>query len=142
MHELAICQALMVQLQQSAAVHGESDIERVVLSIGPLSGVEPALLQRAFEIARTGTVAGSAQLEIHTGPVRVSCRSCGAESAAAPNRLLCGACGDWRVSVTAGEELLLLRLEFSATPRDPDRGTRCAQPNEGIESCATPVAAR
>jgi hydrogenase nickel incorporation protein HypA/HybF len=140
MHELAICQALMAQLQQSAADHGEAVIERVVLSVGPLSGVEPALLQRAFEIARAGTVAGAAQLEIHTGQVRVHCRVCGGDSGAMANRLLCGVCGNWRVNVTAGEELLLLRLELSTTPRDPGQGARDAHPDEGNKPCAIPAA--
>lgn len=30
----------------------------------------------------------------------------------APNRLVCGACGDWRVGLLAGDELLLLSIEF------------------------------
>lgn len=118
MHELAICQALMAQLEQSAAAQGAAVIERVVLSVGPLSGVEPLLLQRAFEVARAGTVAGAAELEIHTGPVRGHCRTCGADNEAVANRLLCGACGDWRVNLTAGDELLLLRLEYSRQVSD------------------------
>jgi hydrogenase nickel incorporation protein HypA/HybF len=120
MHELAICQELMTQLEQAAAPHHPAVIERVLLSVGALSGVEPALLKRAFEIARAGTLAADAELEIQTGPVRVRCTSCGQESDARANRLLCAPCGDWRVKVIAGEELLLLSLDLStaAPPRN------------------------
>jgi hydrogenase nickel incorporation protein HypA/HybF len=119
MHELAICQALMTQLEQAAAPHEPAVIERVVLSVGALSGVEPALLTRAFEVARAGTIAEGASLEIRTGPVRVRCTSCGQESEARANRLLCAACGEWRVSVVSGEELLLLSLDLSTAKEEP-----------------------
>ena len=41
-------------------------IERIVLEVGPLSGVEPALLARAFEVARAGSCAAGAALSIET----------------------------------------------------------------------------
>jgi hydrogenase nickel incorporation protein HypA/HybF len=111
-HELAVCQGLMRQVEQVAAAHGASAVELVILQIGELSGVEPPLLERAFEIARAGTVAEDAELEIRTGPVVVQCRECGGKSAVPPNRLLCSYCGEWRVRVVEGEELLLLSVEL------------------------------
>ena len=112
MHELAVCQGLMRQVEQVAAAHGATAVEHIVLQIGGLSGVEPPLLERAFEIARAGTVAQDAELEIRTGPVVVQCRECGGKSAVPPNRLLCSYCGEWRVRVVEGEELLLLSVEL------------------------------
>jgi hydrogenase nickel incorporation protein HypA/HybF len=49
-------------------------------------------------------------------PVRVRCRSCSAETGAQPNRLVCGACGDWQVDVIAGEEMVLTRVEIETEP--------------------------
>jgi len=112
-HELAICQALMTQVEQLAEENAARAVDHILVEAGPLSGVEPPLLHRAFEIARAGTVASAAQLEIRSGPVRVSCRTCGAESEAAANRLLCADCDDWQVNVTAGEELMLISVELS-----------------------------
>jgi hydrogenase nickel incorporation protein HypA/HybF len=112
MHELAVCQGLMRQVQRVAAEQGASSVERIVLQIGGLSGVEPPLLARAFEIARVGTVAAEAELEMRNGPVTVRCRECGSSGAVEINRLLCPECGDWRVRVTGGEELLLLSIEI------------------------------
>ena len=128
MHELAICQALMTQVQQVAEKHGAQAVERIVLKVGRLSGVEPDLLKLAFEVARVGTVADTAELEIGSVPVEVKCRTCGAESEAVPNRLLCSNCGDWQVNVTAGEELLLVSLEL-AHP-SPDCGNLPAPWND------------
>ena len=74
--------------------------------------MEPDLLQRAFPIAAAGTVADHAQLVLDTVPIRVRCESCGAESEAAPNRLLCGACGDWHTQLLSGDEMLLASVEL------------------------------
>jgi hydrogenase nickel incorporation protein HypA/HybF len=113
MHEMSICQALMDQVERIASEQDASRVDRIVLSIGPLSGVEPELLSRAYEVSRAGTVAESAELEIETGPIVVECRSCGASGEAEVSRLVCPSCGDWQVNLTQGDELLLLRLEIS-----------------------------
>jgi hydrogenase nickel incorporation protein HypA/HybF len=116
MHELAVCQGLIRQVERIARQEGATQVDSIVLSIGPLAGVEPPLLDRAFEIARMGTVAQSAELEIGTGPIVVECRTCGSSGEASVNRLLCPACGDWRVSVRQGEEMTLMRVELSGIP--------------------------
>ena len=121
MHELAICQGLINQAERIARQEGASQVDSIVLSIGPLSGVEPPLLDRAFEIARMGTMAENAELEIQTGPIVVKCRICGSSGEASSNRLLCPNCGDWRVSVEQGEEMLLLRLELSGITGERDQ---------------------
>ena len=113
MHELSICQGLIRELERVASEHRAMAVERVVLSVGPLSGVEGALLERAFSVARIGTLAEGAELEVQTGPVRVSCRVCGEESEAEPHRLLCGHCGGWQTNLVAGDELLLKQVELS-----------------------------
>ena len=113
MHELSVCQALMTQLEQIAAREGAIRIERVCVQIGPLSGLEPELLRQAFSIARAGSLAGDAHLDLELMPLRVRCRSCGAESDAEPRRLVCAACGDYRTQVIAGDELLLSRVELT-----------------------------
>lgn len=113
MHEMSICQGLMDQVERIAAEQNANRVDSIVLSIGPLSGVEPVLLNRAYEVARLHTVAENADLEIETGPIVVECRGCGAKGEAEVNRLLCGSCGNWQVNLIQGDELLLLRLEVS-----------------------------
>lgn len=117
MHELSVCLALIEQVESIAREHGSNRVERIGLHIGPLSGVEPALLENAFPLAAAGTVAEHATLTIEPAPVRVRCDECGAETDAAPNRLICGNCGGYRTSLTGGDEMLLANLELSV----PDR---------------------
>jgi len=112
MHELAVCQGLMGQVNQIAVREHAERITLIRLSIGPLSGVEARLLRDAFPIAAAGSVAEAAELEIEEQPVRVRCLSCGAESHAQANRLVCGQCGDYRTQLLSGDEMLLTSLEL------------------------------
>jgi hydrogenase nickel incorporation protein HypA/HybF len=118
MHELSICQSLLDQVETIARGHRAARVERILLHVGPLAGVEPALLRHAYPLAAAGTIAESAELVIEETEVRVQCLDCGAESAAAPNRLLCGACGGFRTRLVSGDQLVLARLELQI----PDEG--------------------
>ena len=113
MHELSICLALMQQVERIAREHEAASIDRIVLQVGPLSGVEAPLLERAWPLASSGTLAQQAQLVIETAPVRVRCTQCDAVSNVIPNRLLCSACGDFRTRLISGDEMLLVNLELS-----------------------------
>jgi hydrogenase nickel incorporation protein HypA/HybF len=112
MHEFAICQSLIAEAGRVAAAHNASEVTGIVVAVGPLSGVEAPLLARAFEIARTGTIAERAVLDIEIVPISVWCGDCGAASAAGVNALLCGRCGTWQVDLNSGDELLLKRVEL------------------------------
>ncbi len=113
MHELSVCLALMQQVESIAAQHGARRVETISLRIGPLSGIEPALLENAFPLAATGTVADGARLAIEHSEIVVRCTECGACSTVAPNRLVCGECGDFRTRLESGDEMLLASLELA-----------------------------
>jgi hydrogenase nickel incorporation protein HypA/HybF len=114
-HELAICESILTQVLAIADVHGGCQVGRISLKIGPLSGVEPHLLLRAFPLVAAGTQCEAAIVEIEEIAVRVACRLCGAVSGAKSNRLLCGECGTWQVTLVNGDEMLLERVELLDT---------------------------
>lgn len=112
MHELAICEGLIRQVSAVASEHRASRVTRITLQVGPLSGIEGPQLARAFTVARCGTVAELAELEIETPPVVVWCKACGVESEAAVNQLLCATCGGWQVTLRSGNEMILKSLQL------------------------------
>jgi len=117
MHELAICQSILAQaiLAQALTVaefHKSREIGKIRLRIGPLAGVEPDLLKFAFPNVAAGTLGARAELTIETSGVSVECRICGVVSEVPPNRLLCVACGAWRVAVLRGDEMSLDGVEL------------------------------
>lgn len=121
MHELSVCLSLMQQVEQIARERNAKRVTRITLSVGPLSGVEPDLLQHAYPLATAETVAADAELVIETSAVVVRCSQCDSETTVAANKLLCGACGDFRTRVIAGDELTLMRVELdrATTPLEP-----------------------
>jgi len=119
MHEYSVCMALLEQVERIAREQQAHRVERIVLQLGPLSGVEAPLLERAWPLAAAGSIAADAELVIDTAPVRVHCTQCGAESEAQPNRLLCASCGDYRTRLISGDEMLLANLELAQIDRQP-----------------------
>lgn len=113
MHELAVCQGMLDQVTRIAADHRATGVNRILVKIGALSGVEPELLRQTFPLASAGTVAAAAELAIETAAIRVRCDTCGAETEALPNRLTCGACGDWHTRVISGDEMMLMSVDLT-----------------------------
>ena len=116
MHELSICQALIEQVEAVARKEGALQVVQVRVGIGPLSGVEPQLLQQAFTLARAGSIAATASLLIDHLPVKVSCSECGQETEAGVANLACGNCGDWHTRLVSGDEMLLTQVELVREP--------------------------
>ena len=112
MHELAICQSLMDQVETIALERNAQSVTLIVVAMGPLSGVEAQLLKNAYPLASAGTVAENAELVIEYLPIRVRCTQCDSESDALPNKLVCKQCGDWRTTLISGDELMLMSVEL------------------------------
>ncbi|NWG86245.1 MAG: hydrogenase maturation nickel metallochaperone HypA [Hydrogenophilaceae bacterium] len=112
MHELSVAQALIDEVEALIDRHQANAAVRIRLRIGPLAGVVPALLTSAFPLAAAGSRLENAELDLIEAPIRVRCQTCGSETEAAINRLLCAACGDWHTQVVSGDELLLESVEL------------------------------
>jgi hydrogenase nickel incorporation protein HypA/HybF len=113
MHELSVCYALVEQAEVIARQR-KSRVTRLLLRIGPLSGVEAELLRRAFPLASAGSVCEGATLDIEDAPISVYCPGCEATSAVAANKLICPECGNWRTSLVSGDEMVLQSVELEA----------------------------
>ena len=116
MHELAVAQALVEQVEAVIDQHGATQASSIRVRIGPMAGVVPDLLAHAFPLAAAGSRLEHAKLEFAHAAINVRCETCGAESEAAMNRLLCGTCGDWHTQVVSGDELLLESVELETAP--------------------------
>ena len=102
----------MDQVTAIAKEHRAEQIACITVRIGPLSGIEPRLLESAFTISRAGTLAEAAELLMETQPIRVRCENCGMETEASANNLTCGSCGAYDTKLLSGDELILARVEL------------------------------
>lgn len=122
----------MEQVENIALEEQADHVTAIHLGIGPLSGVEPRLLEQAFSIARAGSIAADAELVIESRPVRVTCKQCGQATDALPNRLICGNCGDWHTTLISGDEMILERVELTGSATtEPSTGTITGQASNG-----------
>jgi hydrogenase nickel incorporation protein HypA/HybF len=107
-HELSVAQSLIDVLVEKLASEPIAAVEAVYVSVGQLSGVDPAALKSAFHIAAGGTIVQGAVLEIQDVPVRIWCSRCNAERGVASLRdLRCTECGQASNDLRAGRELFV-----------------------------------
>ena len=109
----------MSQVEAIARDNQAVRVTAITLGLGPLSRVEAQLLQNAYPVASSGTVADGAELLIHSTTVRVKCSECGKESEVKPNRLDCSFCENWQTELISGDELLLMRVEMDQMKHRP-----------------------
>ena len=112
MHELSICQSMLRQVQELAFENHARIVTAINLQIGPLSGVEPKLMNQAFPVASRDSIAAGATLHIETMPIRVHCDECNTDSDATMNDLSCRSCGNLQTKLLGGDEVLLTNIEL------------------------------
>lgn len=109
MHEYSIVQALVDRIEVEARTRQARSVERVVLRIGDLSGVDVELLQTAYLTFRERTVCERAPLEIACVPPVWACRRCGRRIREhGPLRCACGGTAE----LQQGDEIVLDKLEM------------------------------
>ncbi len=112
MHEYSIVQALLDQCESHAAANGATKVLKVVTKIGILSGVEPHLLEVAFDTFKEGTICEGAQFDMRIQPLVVECNECGGQSTYEKASYYCTHCRSNNVRVVEGEEMYLMQLEL------------------------------
>lgn len=113
MHELSLLQELIEIAAAEAKRHKARRIDRIRLTVGVLSGVEPQALRFAFPVAREGTLAAQAELELIISPVVALCAKCDNSFSPADIVYACPACGTIASQLCTGEELILETLELT-----------------------------
>jgi len=108
MHEMTIIANVLEIAHRQAAGAGAARINREVLEVGRLAGVETDSLQFCFGAARSGVSAG-AELEIREVAGRGSCAGCGAVAEVSEPVAVCVGCGGV-LDITGGRELRVLSL--------------------------------
>lgn len=117
MHERSLALALLNQVVAHAAAQGGVRVEEVRVQIGPLGGVEPLLLQSAFEEVALGSIAAGACLRIDEVPLVARCLDCEDEFVVERFRFHCPACSSGRTRLIQGDGVMLqsIRIVDDAT---------------------------
>lgn len=113
MHETSLVQSLLSQVAAVVADHADCRVETIRVEIGPLSGVEPLLIQSAFERLQVESSCREAELVIESVPLTCRCRDCEAEFELAGFRFQCPECGSSTVQVLRGDEFRLIDVTIA-----------------------------
>lgn len=116
MHETDMTKALMITLHDWwQAQPGNPPIEKVHLTVGQFTCVEPASLQFAFEVQTRNTFLEGAQLVIQETPLIAFCHPCQQEYRPEYGAYYaCPTCGHPMDDIRSGRELKIDRVEWSA----------------------------
>jgi hydrogenase nickel incorporation protein HypA/HybF len=113
MHETSIAQNIYEICRATVKEKGQGKLERVKVAVGELSGIEPGLLNFAWEALTLDSPDAGSILEIEWHPARQYCSFCGEEKIRSP--------GDWYlicldclqpIQILDGDELDVLEVSF------------------------------
>jgi len=117
MHEMGI--ALQILEAAMAGLPGKADsvrVERVHLKAGRLAAIEPASLQRCFDMVAAKTPFRGARLHISETPVIGRCTVCRHESVQTAAFFNCPACGGSEMEIISGKEVTVDAIVLADNP--------------------------
>lgn len=112
MHEYSIVQSLLESCEEHARQNDAKKVTKVVVKIGVLSGVEPDLLQTAFDTFKEQTICHGAEFLINHQKIVIECFDCGTKSTLEKHEFSCPSCQSVDVKVVDGEDMFLMSLEM------------------------------
>ena len=110
MHEVSLVRSLIHQVETIVANEGGGKVSEIHVAIGPLSGVDPMLVQSAFELLAPEFHLVDTALSIDCVNLEATCRRCGDSFEVESFRFQCPACQSRSVRITKGDEFQLLSI--------------------------------
>lgn len=115
MHERSLAIALIHQIDDELHRRRLHGLVEVRLAIGEFAGVEPRLLESAFEELAADYWKQTPRLCYDIIPLTACCQACAKEFLVNQFRFECPACSSCQVEVTGGEELQLVSLRAESS---------------------------
>ena len=112
MHEYSIVQSLIESCEENARANNAKEITKVVVKIGVMSGVEPQLLQTAFDTFKEVSICANAELIINIQQIVIRCQKCNIESKIEQGNYRCPKCQSMELDVLDGDDIYLMSLEM------------------------------
>ncbi len=111
MHELSIVVDLINLCEKNALKNGAKSCEKIIIKVGKLSGIEPHLLENAFEFYKeTSQICKNSALQINVQNVVAKCEDCGNEFQILDYEFFCHNCKSKNLKVIDGEDMYLMQL--------------------------------
>jgi hydrogenase nickel incorporation protein HypA/HybF len=113
MHELGIAESALKLALAQARGAGATQLRRIVIRVGALSGVDAEALRFAFTAILPGTAAEGAAVQIDPVAAIAYCPACQKDFSPDTDHFFeCPTCGQLCATLKQGRELDLVRLEM------------------------------
>ncbi|MGR9085907.1 MAG: hydrogenase maturation nickel metallochaperone HypA [Gammaproteobacteria bacterium] len=111
MHELSLCESILLIMEQQAEVQRYRRVKTVRLEIGALAGVEIEALRFSFDVVMQDSLAAQARLEIIEVPGQAWCMTCSRTVAVEQLYDSCPRCGKHHLRISDGDQMRIKELE-------------------------------
>lgn len=105
MHEFSIALSIVDIAEEAVASNCGTAVERIVLDVGQLSGIELDALSFVWDAATKSSVLEGAERDIHIIPGKAICLECQQEFEASTLIAECKQCGSYFYDILEGKEL-------------------------------------
>lgn len=110
MHELGIISSMVKTIEQIVQEQGLTQVQKLVLEVGELSGVVPRYTEECYPAAVYKTFMQDTVLELETVPGIVRCRTCGREFNAMQQDFHCPQCGGEDLEILSGNDVIIKEI--------------------------------
>ncbi len=110
MHEVSLVRDLIKQAEQAMLQNHLASVASIHVEVGPLSGVDPLLVEQAFQSLIPGTIFANTRLVVEQPKLMAVCRECASEFEVVDFQFRCTSCQSIKVQVTSGDELRLVSI--------------------------------
>lgn len=107
MHEFSLTRSLCAQVAEIVRADGGGTVREIRIRCGPLSGVEPLLMQEAFGILRQQGPMSGAELRIIEEGLSARCDECGRTFAPENFCFVCPHCGSPKTTAVSGDAVII-----------------------------------
>lgn len=112
MHEISIIESILEVAEERAREVNSLSIKVIKLRLGQFTAIAREALEFAFDVARLGTLAENARLEIEVVPMTLLCVVCGvAPQPTSAMSLICPQCC-FPLKIISGKELQIEFIEI------------------------------
>ena len=113
MHELGLCDALLRMIRKIAAEEELTEVRKITLEVGEISGVLPHYMTDCWQAVIDGTEYQNTEMVIESVPGTARCLDCEAEFRVDVNKLRCPVCNSDMLMPLTGNDMTLKEIEAS-----------------------------
>ena len=111
MHELGLMDAVLRTVRRVCEQEKLAHVERIVLEVGELSGIEIPYLHDGFNAVIHGTDFADTELAVETTPGVLHCNECDIDFPLKNQELFCPECFGKNLSIKEGRDMILKSIE-------------------------------